>query len=241
MLANPGALQYGVLFGNGVIDYRENVLADEAGNALDKVQYRGNGSCVVVLGTRGVQLIVFDFEGPNRIKPAGFDCALVRAGPPTMTNAADPSAQSTSSAAPARSAAAGGGIAGLSVKFGFTIAAVRQTLTGQRVSLMRGFTNSNINFNADGDFSDIDRRIKLVSYEFDQPEGPEAKLIGVVLTCDAREIGGTRSVVFGVRTATVSRQYPQSPTQMQANLQVATIRLIDDPNTGNMFEIYRVQ
>ena len=36
-----------------------------------------------MLGTRGVQLMVFDFEGPNSIRSALYDCMFTRVGSAT--------------------------------------------------------------------------------------------------------------------------------------------------------------
>jgi hypothetical protein len=243
VIAQAGALSCGILFGEGVIEYRETVLADGAGNALDQVQYRGANNRVAVLGTRGVQLAVFDFEGPNRIKPAGFDCTLVRAGPPAMASLRDASPQAGAPAAAPRPAV-GGGIAGLGVKFGFTLEAVRQNLAARRVSLMPARHNGdNYSLVAGGDFTDIDQRIKRVAYQFDAPESPAAKLVGVVIMY-ARDNGGAQSAVFSERAATMSKQYPlapQSPTKLEASVPGAIVSLIDDPTFSQVYEIYRVR
>lgn len=247
MLANPGAITCPVLFGEGVLDFRETVLADAAGNAMDQVRYRGGGNRVAVLGTRGVQLMVFDFEGPSRIKSAFYDCVLLRMGPATTVaaRAGAPAAAAAANAASATSAraAAGGGIANLGVNFGASIDAVRQSLAARQVSLLPARHNGNhYRLVADGEFSDIGGRIKRVAYEFDAPEGPAAKLSGVVITY-TRD-GGAQSVVYSERATAMSKQYPltqQSPTQLQAAVPGAMVSLIDDANASAVYEVYRVR
>ena len=80
MLANLGSMVCPG-FAEGVLDFRETVLADGAGSALDHVRYRGVGNRVAVLGTRGVPLMEFDFEGPNRMRSTvSIDCQFTRVG-----------------------------------------------------------------------------------------------------------------------------------------------------------------
>ncbi|HTD91585.1 MAG TPA: hypothetical protein VK663_13035, partial [Burkholderiales bacterium] len=184
-------------------------------------------------------LMEFDFEGPNRIRSTvSYDCMFTRVGPATAV-----AARAGAPASSAR-AAAGGGIANLGVNFGAAIDAVRQSLAARRVSVLPARHNGNhYRLVADGDFADIDRRIQRVGYEFDAPEGPAAKLTGVVITY-ARDNGGAQSVVFGERAATMSKQYPlapQSPTHWQANMQGTMISLIDDANANAVHEVYRVR
>lgn len=228
------------------MDFRETVRADASGNTLDQVSYRGGGNRVAVLGTRGEPLMVFDFVDPNRIRYVfNVECIFTRVGPANGVAARAGEPATSANAAPAASAraAAGGGIANLGVNFGVSIDAVRQNLAARRVSILPARHNGNhYRLVADGEFSDIDPRIKRIGYEFDAPEGPAAKLSGVVITY-TRD-GGTQSVVYSERATAMSRQYPlaqQSPTQMQASVTGTTVSLIDDANASAVYEVYRVR
>lgn len=228
------------------MDFRETVLADAAGNAVDQVRYRGDAKRVAVLGTRGAPLMTFVFVDPDRIRSAlNLECIYTRVGPATAVAARAGAPAASANAAPGASprAAAGGGIANLGVSFGASIDAVRQNLSARRVSILPARHNGNhYRLVADGEFSDIDPRIKRVGYKFDVPEGPAAKLSGVVITY-TRD-GGTQSVVYGERATAMSRQYPlaqQSPTQMQAAMPGVMVSLIDDANASAVYEVYRAR
>ena len=47
---------------------------------VQRREYRGDARRVAVIPKTTYKLIVFDFDGPNRINWAGQDCVLVRAG-----------------------------------------------------------------------------------------------------------------------------------------------------------------
>jgi hypothetical protein len=74
-----------VLFGGGTFEFRTTTLvgfdARTSEQELDKVEYRGGGKQVVVLPKTTVRLMVFDFDGPDRISWSGQNCVLVRVGP----------------------------------------------------------------------------------------------------------------------------------------------------------------
>jgi hypothetical protein len=114
-------------------------------------------------------------------------------------------------------------------------------LAARRVSYLPGRHNGNLyRFVAMGDVSDIDQRIQRVTDEFDAPEGPTAKLMGVVIRY-ARD-GAAQSAVYGERVATMSKHYPlasQSPTRMQANVTDMTVSVIDDATFISVHEVYR--
>jgi TPR repeat protein len=135
----------------------------------------------------------------------------------------------------------GGGIAKSGVNFGASIAEVRQSLAGRDVVLMQGTHNGGwYRQVAGGAFSDIDRRLLRLAYEFDAPEGPAAKLIGVVLTY-ARD-GTAQSAVYRERASTLTQRYPlapRSPAKLEATVSGTVISLIDDPASGYVYEIYR--
>jgi hypothetical protein len=71
---------------------------------LDKVEYRGDATHVVVLPKTTIKLMEWDFDGPNRINWKSQNCVLVRVG-------AQP-AQAAAPAGAAAGAAASGGAAG---------------------------------------------------------------------------------------------------------------------------------
>ncbi len=68
--------------GGGVFEFRSDRLVGSDARTreqeLDRVEYRGDAKRVVVIPQTTFKLIVFDFEGPNRINWAGQDCVLVR-------------------------------------------------------------------------------------------------------------------------------------------------------------------
>jgi hypothetical protein len=94
--AQLGAMMRGglceVLFGgDGVFEFRPHSLVgiDQSmrEQELDEVEYRGDAHHVVVVPKSTFKLMVFDFDGPNRINWSGQNCVLVRAGA-TSTGAA---------------------------------------------------------------------------------------------------------------------------------------------------------
>ena len=121
-----------VLFGGGTFEFRPTTLvgfdARTSEQELDKVDYRGGGKQVVVVPKTTVRLMVFDFDGPDKINWSGQNCVLVRVGgpasheaplasqaqPPPVTTAAAAEASRKAAAQPASSgttavARAGGG------------------------------------------------------------------------------------------------------------------------------------
>ena len=125
--AQLGAMMKGglceVLFGgDGVFEFRPHTLVGIGQNMpeqeLDEVEYRGDTHHVVVLPKSTLKLMVFDFDGPNRINWSGQHCVLVRTGA-TSTGAAAtqpaPGARETQATAPAGDARQVGGVLSLSI------------------------------------------------------------------------------------------------------------------------------
>jgi len=83
------------MFGRGTIEFRPKTLVsieNSGERVLNHVEYRGDGSRVAVLpqdpGSIGV--LVFDFQGKDRIRAEGLGCAMARPGtaPPAASSAA---------------------------------------------------------------------------------------------------------------------------------------------------------
>ena len=74
-----------VLFGGGTFEFRPTTLVGFDNRTrpqeLDQVEYRGDAKQVVVIPKTTIKLIVFDFDGPDRINWSGQNCVLVRVGP----------------------------------------------------------------------------------------------------------------------------------------------------------------
>jgi hypothetical protein len=74
-----------VVFGGGTFEFRPNTLvgsdAQTRGQELDQVEYRGEAKHVVVIPKTTFKLMVFDFDGPDRINWSGQNCVLVRVAP----------------------------------------------------------------------------------------------------------------------------------------------------------------
>lgn len=126
--AQLGAMMKGglceVMFGSdGVFEFRPHSLVgiDQSmgEQELDEVEYRGDAHHVVVLPKSTFKLMVFDFDGPNRINWSGQNCALVRAGPPSAGAAAvQPRAgeHEARATAPAGDARQQGGVLSLAIR-----------------------------------------------------------------------------------------------------------------------------
>ena len=86
-----------VLFGGGTFEFRPTTLVGfdqrTSEQELDRVEYRGDAKQVVVLPKTTVRLMVFDFDGPDRINWSGQNCVLVRVGPASRGASPAPSAQ----------------------------------------------------------------------------------------------------------------------------------------------------
>jgi hypothetical protein len=88
--AQLGALMKGgvceVFFsGDAVFEFRPGTLVGidkrtHRADVLDQVEYRGGGKQVVVIPKASLKLIVFDFDGRDRIQWAGQNCTLTRVG-----------------------------------------------------------------------------------------------------------------------------------------------------------------
>jgi hypothetical protein len=86
--AQLGALMKGgvceVFFsGEAVFEFRNDTLVGRdkrthRAEVLDQVEYRGDAKRVVVIPKTTLKLIVFDFDGPDRIHWAGQNCTLSR-------------------------------------------------------------------------------------------------------------------------------------------------------------------
>ena len=115
-----------VLFGGGVFEFRADRLvgSDQQTGAqeLDRVEYRGDARRVAVIPKTTFKLIVFDFDGPNRINWAGQNCVLVRVGAAPAIAAAPLPTKAAVSSVPASTA--GGTVANhgavLTVAAGFS-------------------------------------------------------------------------------------------------------------------------
>lgn len=106
------------LFGGGTFEFRPTTLVGfdtrTSEQELDKVEYRGGGKQVAVLPKTTVRLMVFDFDGPDRINWAGQKCVLERVGA-AKDAAASPPATGVHAAAAAAPGASSGGVLSLSV------------------------------------------------------------------------------------------------------------------------------
>jgi sRNA-binding protein len=104
-----------VLFGGGTFEFRAATLvgfdARTGEQELDKVEYRGGAKQVVVLPKTTFRIIVFDFDGPDRINWSGQNCVLVRVGPASHDAALASSTQARPAAAPAAESSRKGGAA----------------------------------------------------------------------------------------------------------------------------------
>jgi hypothetical protein len=73
-----------VLFGGGTFEFRVDRLigmdARTPPQELDRVEYRGNSTHVIVIPKTTVKLMEFDVEGPDRINWKSQKCVLVHAG-----------------------------------------------------------------------------------------------------------------------------------------------------------------
>jgi hypothetical protein len=89
------------LFGDGVFEFRAGTLVGIDRGAreqeLDQVEYRGDARQVAVIPKTTLKLMVFEFDGPDRIHWQGQNCAMVRvkaapaaAAPATPVAAAKP-------------------------------------------------------------------------------------------------------------------------------------------------------
>lgn len=99
-----------MLFGGGTFEFRPTKLVGfdkrTSEQELDQVEYRGGGKQVVVLPKTTVRLMVFDFDGPDRINWAGQNCVLVRVGPAPSSASGLSSAQPPNAGADATAATA---------------------------------------------------------------------------------------------------------------------------------------
>jgi hypothetical protein len=69
--------------GDAVFEFRPDALVGidkrtRRAEVLDHVEYRGDAKRVVVIPRTTLKLIVFDFDGPDRIRWAGQNCSLSR-------------------------------------------------------------------------------------------------------------------------------------------------------------------
>ena len=71
--------------GDAIFEFRPGALVGidkrtHRADQLDQVEYRGGGARVVVIPKATLKLIVFDFDGSDRIHWSGQNCTLVRVG-----------------------------------------------------------------------------------------------------------------------------------------------------------------
>jgi hypothetical protein len=99
-----------LFFGGGTFEFRAKTLVGfdkrTSEQELDQVEYRGDAKQVVVVPKTTFKLMVFDFDGPDRIQWSGQNCVLVRVGPASPgAAAASPAPRQQVAAAPASSIA----------------------------------------------------------------------------------------------------------------------------------------
>jgi hypothetical protein len=102
-----------VLFGGGTFEFRAHTLvgSDQQTSEMeiDQIEYRGDPKQVVVVPKTTFKLIVFDFQGPDRIHWAGQNCVLVRVGPASRSAPlASPAQPQNAAPATPQSSRAGG-------------------------------------------------------------------------------------------------------------------------------------
>lgn len=81
--------------GDAVFEFRPGALVGidkrtHRVEPLDQVEYRGGAKQVAVIPKATLKLIVFDFDGPDRIHWQGQNCALVRVGAAVRAATTDP-------------------------------------------------------------------------------------------------------------------------------------------------------
>ena len=85
-----------MFFGDGVFEFRPTALIgiDRGGHQqeLDQVEYRGDARQVAVIPKTTFKLMVFDFDGPDRINWQGQNCAMVRVNAAAGAASAAPAA-----------------------------------------------------------------------------------------------------------------------------------------------------
>lgn len=241
-LANPFQLLCTVSFGSGIsftpTTYSISGLPKALGGA---VAYRSGGTQAIaaIVIDRQVQSMLFEIAGPNRIVSAVGSCPLVRVGARRVEAVGN--AAAASSGAPRR--AAGGGIANSGVSFGASIETVNQSLAGKPVSILSGTYDGGLyRLVADGDFPDIDSRVIRMGYEFDAPEGPGARVTGVMVVY--RRDRSAKSAVYAERVSALSQKYPlapQSPTKMEGSVPGLVVSVIDDAIFEYVYEFYRAR
>jgi len=125
-----------VLFGDGVFEFRPGTLVGiDRGRheqELDQVEYRGDAHRVAVIPKTTLKLMVFEFDGPDRINWQGQNCAMVRVK--AAANLAPTAPAPTSKAAPAPANAPG---AVLALVAGFGSGSGFSPLAGHRFIVLR--------------------------------------------------------------------------------------------------------
>ena len=105
-----------VLFGGGVFEFRPSTLVgmEPRGSniqELDRVEYRGDAKQVAVIPKTTLRLMVWDFDGPDRISWQGQNCVMVRVkAAPEMAAGASPARQAATEARPGAAAAKAAGV-----------------------------------------------------------------------------------------------------------------------------------
>ena len=226
------SLGFAYRLGNGVA--RNEALGT---SLMDKGCDMGSSGCKFLM-ERG--LLPPRAAAPASARPSPTPAE--RAAPAAKPPAPAPNAASARQVPPvAPGSALAQGIANSGVNFGASIATVRQSLAGRTVEILPARHNGDwYRLVVGGNSSDLDPRLVRLTYEFDAPESPAAKLIGVVLTYPRD--GAAQSAVYSERVSTLSKLYPlapQSPTKMEANVSGTVVSVIDDAVWVQVYEIYR--
>jgi hypothetical protein len=207
--------------------------------------YRGNNGVVFALGERYMRLLAFEFDGRDRMR--NDTCSFERVG--AVAAAATPAPSSTPTAVPPASTSIGSTSPGCAVpttRLGIdTVASVQRDIEargGRSPELQAGGLASARMSDLSGSYSDVGANIMAVSYDFDA-ESPAGKMVAVTVVRHADSAAQFPSMLAERKariTESVGPLQQNSETEFQASGANCRLRLITNPATSFLYEIYQL-
>lgn len=241
-----GAGTCAMVFGTGVWEFRPQQLVNSDGGTPDMViaaQYRGNAQSVAVLPKEFVQLMVFEFIAPDRVREkvasaASGDiarCEFVRVGAPVDTAVAAPT--------PVRSSRPSDAVCSQTLldklgKVGVNQVRAMSDVRFKEPAIEGKVPNSNhLRIDLRGSACD-DARLKATLYDFDA----DGMLQSITYVWD-RPAGPAPAPIFVERVKTLSLNHPglpppQVPGRLQADTSLGRLVLQDMPERNLLLEAY---
>ncbi|NOT25133.1 MAG: hypothetical protein HOP16_03420 [Acidobacteria bacterium] len=226
-------------------EFRSDALMHGARTMDSMRYYQGNSGVVFALGERYLRLLAFEFDGRDRMR--NDTCGFERVGAVAAAAAPVPSpGPAAVPTAPTPGRSANPGCAVPTTQLGVaTVASVQRDIEargGGSPELQAGGLASARMSDLSGSYSDVGPNIMAVNYDFDA-ESPAGKMVAVTIVRHADSAAQFAPMLAERKariTESVGPLQQNSETEFQASGASCRLRLITNPATAFLYEIYQL-